>query len=240
MARRHPSLSCNMVDNVLSVFVDESGNFGCQDQVSRFYVIGLVFHDQGVSIQPAVKDLDLVLRDMGIPHHYFHAGPLIRREKGYAFMDWGFRRRIFARMMAFSRSIDFKYACLIADKRFVNSSAQIGNILEAQLREFLQRNSSMFDSFSRLKVYYDCGQPEVTKILHRVLGEKMAGRVEFAQGVIPQNYKMFQIADLVCTAKLIEQKLKIGISMTESEIRFFGGHRDFKHNILRKLKPKEI
>lgn len=78
------------------------------------------------------------------------------------------------------------------------------------------------------------------KILHRVLGERMAGRVEFAQGVIPQNYKMFQIADLVCTVKLIEQKLKIGISMTESEIRFFGGPRDFKHNILRKLKPKEI
>ena len=68
-----------MSEKTLSIFVDESGNFGYPDKVSHYYVIGLVLHDQDVSIQSAVADLDLALRDMHISHHCFHAGPMIRR-----------------------------------------------------------------------------------------------------------------------------------------------------------------
>ena len=82
-----------MGEKTLSIFVDESGNFGYPDKVSRYYVIGLVLHDQDALIQTAVDDLDLALRDMQISHHCFHAGPMIRREKGYEFMDAVFRRR---------------------------------------------------------------------------------------------------------------------------------------------------
>ena len=39
---------------------------------------------------------------------------------------------------------------------------------------------------------------------------------------------------------LIELRLANGISMTPSEMRFFGGPRDFKRNVLRKIKVKEI
>jgi len=229
-----------MSEKKLSVFVDESGNFGCPDPVSRFYVIGLVFHDQDHLIGEAVADLDLALRDMGISHHYFHAGPMIRREKGYEFMDWGFRRRIFARMMAFARKIDYRFACLPVDKKFVTSSDQVRGALETQLRDFLIRNEALMSGYGHLKIYYDCGQPEVTNVLHGILEERLADRVEFAQGVDPQKYKMFQVADLMCTVKLIEQKLKLGLHMTESEERFFGGPRDFKRNVLRQLKAKEL
>ena len=36
-----------MQKKVLSVFVDESGKFQYPDSDSRFYIVGLVFHDQG-------------------------------------------------------------------------------------------------------------------------------------------------------------------------------------------------
>ena len=35
--------------------------------------------------------------------------------------------------------------------------------------------------------------------------------------------------------KLLETKLELGIPFSKSEMRFFGGHRDFKRNILKKL-----
>ena len=35
-----------MNDVTLSVFVDESGNFKLPDRESRFYIIGMVIHDQ--------------------------------------------------------------------------------------------------------------------------------------------------------------------------------------------------
>ena len=50
----------------------------------------------------------------------------------------------------------------------------------------------------------------------------------------------FQYPDLVCTLHLIELRLAHGIPMTPSEMRFFGGPRDFKRNVLRKIKAKEI
>jgi len=155
-------------------------------------------------------------------------------------MDWGFRRRIFAAMMAFARKVDFKYICMTVDKRYVSSRQQIAESLEFQMREFFVRNATVFGEFSTLKVYYDCGQSEVTHILHDALVGVASGRVVFAQGVSPACYKLFQLADLVCTVKLLELKLACGESLTESETRFFGGPRDFKRNVLRKLKAKEL
>ena len=50
----------------------------------------------------------------------------------------------------------------------------------------------------------------------------------------------FQIPDMVATLKLVELKLEHGDMMTESEYKFFGGPRNFKRNILKYIKRKEI
>ena len=70
--------------------------------------------------------------------------------------------------------------------------------------------------------------------------EELGRHVEFAQGVQPANYRLFQLADLVCSIHLIERRLEVGDPMTTSEMRLFGGPRDFKRNILKKIKTKEI
>ena len=70
--------------------------------------------------------------------------------------------------------------------------------------------------FDRLKVYYDCGQSPVTNLLHKTFSDDIGCRVEFAQSVKPQNYKLFQVADLIYTVSLIEQRLVNGERMTDS------------------------
>ena len=87
-------------------------------------------------------------------------------------------------------------------------------------------------------VFHD--QSPVTNLLHTTFSATLGKRVEFAQNVRPQNYKLFQVADLVCTTSLIERRLLNGERMTESEYTFFGGPRLFKRNILKYLKRKEI
>lgn len=49
-----------------------------------------------------------------------------------------------------------------------------------------------------------------------------------------------QVADLICTVRLIEVRLQDGGELTKSENRFFGGQRDFQRNILKRIKRKEI
>ena len=69
----------------ISVFVDESGRFLHPDDVSRFYIVGLVLHDQRANVAELVRRLDDDWIRMGLADFCFHAGPLIRKEKGYLY-----------------------------------------------------------------------------------------------------------------------------------------------------------
>ena len=42
----------------LSVFIDESGDFGEYDYHSPYYIISMVFHDKAVNIDDSVKKLN--------------------------------------------------------------------------------------------------------------------------------------------------------------------------------------
>lgn len=229
-----------MQERILSVFVDESGRFLHPDPASRFYIIGMVLHDQAFDIRPLVDSLDSDWTRMGLSGHCFHAGPLIRKEKGYAYLNWEFRNRIFFRMMAFARKAEFRHHCLVVDKNYVSSSDQIVSDLERELTGFLSDRVSLPNTVDRVKIYYDCGQTPVTNLLHRSFGTDLAVPVEFAKAVRPERYKLFQLADLVCSVKLVQVKLDAGLGMTESEKKFFGGPRLFKRNVLKPLRAKEI
>lgn len=224
----------------LSVFVDESGRFQHPDPDSRFYILGMVFHDQGESIAEQIEALARSEVEIDIEGHCFHAGPLIRKEKGYEFMSRRLRGRIFSRMMAFASKTPFRYHCLCVDKKLIDSARQIVTRLQRELVAFIDDRRDVLENVDSVKVYYDCGQSPVTNLLHKTFEESLGSRVSFAQGVHPADYRLFQLADLVCTLHLIERRLETGLPMTKSEIRFFGGPRDFKRNVLRKIKGKEI
>ena len=229
-------------DKTLSVFVDESGMFKYPDPDSRFYIVGLVFHDQDVDITPLVRQLDRNAYELGLDTEVFtfHAGPIIRQEKGYELMNRHLRGRIFDRMMSFARHVDFKYHCVDVDKRFVTSTLQIATRLKRGIEDFLKQKRDEFADVTRVKIYYDCGQAPITNLLHQTFAAAVPCPVEFAQGVKPGSYKLFQLADLICTLHLLELKIRNGEPMTLSEFKFFGSPRTFARNVLRKIKSKEI
>ena len=231
-----------MAERTLSVFVDESGIFQYPDTISRFYILSLVLHDQSHDISRPLSELFRSVADLGFdPEEFvFHAGPIIRKEDGYALLSRHWRNRVFDRMMTFARNVDFKYWCICVDKRFVTSEKQIAERLRNGLIDFIGIHIQGMDQFDKVKVYYDCGQSAVTNLLHEVFSEPVLPAVEFALNVRPKRYALFQLADLVCTLHLIEQKIAHGEKMTVSEERFFGGERAFKRNILRKIKRKEL
>lgn len=229
-----------MTEKVLSIFIDESGRFQYPDDLSRYYIISMVLHDQSARIDDRVSELERNFRSLHLSNLCFHAGPLIRQEKIFGAMDWEFRNRIFSLMMAFARKVDFKYHCLTVDKKFITSAEMLVQKLGEGLDGFLRNQRGDISRYDRVKIYYDCGQSPLTNLLHRVFEGKYGPKIEFAQAVKPERYRLFQLADLVCSLKLIELRLANGGIMTESEHSFFGGPKAFKHNILRRIKRKEI
>ena len=229
-------------DKTLSVFVDESGTFRYPDPSSRYYIVTLVFHDQSFDIATFVRDLDSATERMGLDPAIFasHAGPLIRKEKMFAPFRREWRAKVFKLLFDFARRVDFKYHCLCVDKKYISSTLHIVSSLQTELSAFLVSRKTQLDQFDKIKVYYDCGQSPITNLLHKTLTADIGDKVEFVQDVKPQNYKLFQVSDLLCTTSLIERRLANGERMTESEHAFFGGPRLFKRNILKYLKRKEI
>ena len=229
-------------EKTLSVFVDESGTFRHPDPSSRYYIMSLVFHNQASDIGKFVRELDSATERMGLDSEVFasHAGPLIRKEKMFAPFRREWRAKVFRLLFDFARRVDFKYHSLCVDKRYISSSLQIVALLQTELSAFLADNRPMLQEFDKIKVYYDCGQSPITNLLHKTFSADIGKKVEFVQNVKPQKYKLFQVADLVCSTSLIEMRLRNGERMTESEHAFFGGPRMFKRNILKYIKRKEL
>ena len=86
-------------------------------------------------------------------------------------------------------------------------------------------------------IYYDNGQIELTKILTSVFST-LYTHVEFRK-VKPVDYKLFQVADLICTLELLSEKAKVN-SLSKSEIEFFSNTRDFKKNYLKYIQKKKL
>lgn len=72
------------MENILSVFIDESSVFGEFSEKAPYY---MVFHDQRINISEEISALDRHINELGFPPHAVHMGPLIRREQIYLQYD---------------------------------------------------------------------------------------------------------------------------------------------------------
>ncbi len=102
---------------------------------------------------------------------------------------------------------------------------------------FIRDHIDVFLGYDVIKVYYDNGQTEVTKILSSVFNT-LLDNVEFKK-VIPSDYRLFQVADLICTLKLTELKMNNRL-LSKSEKYFFKDERTLIKNYLKPLWAKEL
>ncbi len=84
----------------LSIFIDESGDFGEYDYRCPYYIIAMVMHDQSYDISTDLEKLERELDYIGYPHHCVHAGPIIRQEQEYRFESMEVRQKIMKKMMS--------------------------------------------------------------------------------------------------------------------------------------------
>lgn len=226
-----------MDEKELSVFIDESGSFDSSVIPSRFYIVSFVFHDQLQDISSHLGELDSQLAYLGFPGLCVHAGPLIRREEAFRQMDIHVRKQLFFRLLAFALHAPITHHAFTVDKRYHSTPSAIARSLSAQIGEFLSAASDWTSGYGRLKVYYDNGQSQVGQIVRSAFGDHEA---TFVESVTPDRYRLFQVADLICTVELLKAKIRESIPLTRSEAHFFPSLRDLKKNVLRPLARLQI
>lgn len=223
--------------NDLSIFVDESGDFGPYESHAPYYIVTLVFHEQSTSVVNEIEHFDRSLKEIGLENHVVHAGPLIRREEVYANMSVDERMKIFNRTFNFMRRSKITYKAFEVEKKHISEPVALVAALSKQMSRFLSANMEYFTSFDRIIIYYDNGQIELTKILITIF-HTLFSSVEHRQAK-PSGYRLLQVADVICTIELCSLKAQEH-TLSNSELTFFKSERDFKKNYLKPLKKKEF
>ncbi len=221
----------------LSIFVDESGDFGDYDYHAPFYIIAMVFHDQAIDISTDLQILERELSNIGLENHCVHAGPVIRSEHEYKEFSIKERQHILKRLITFIRKLDLKVQTVYIEKKNMEDSVEYFGKLSKQLSNFIRSHLDYFLGFETIKIYYDNGQIEVSKLLSSVFNV-MLDNVVFRK-VVPSEYRLFQVADMVCTLKLTELKM-LNHSLSKSELLFFNDERTLKKNYLKVIETKSF
>ncbi len=220
----------------LSIFVDESGDFGKYEPHAPFYIFSLVFHDQSNPIDIPIKHLEQHLQNTNLgATHCFHAGPIIRREEDYQNLSLVERRKCLNSILTFAKNCEISYVSFFVEKKHIADALNLTVALTKQLSAFIREEYSFFSMYDQIIVYYDNGQVELNKVLASVFAV-MLPQVSFRK-VLPTDYRLFQVADLVCTLELVKLKYQQHI-LSRSEEMFFGSMKDMKKNYLKHLEKK--
>ena len=157
-----------MSEKILSVFIDESGDFGPYEVHAPYYLVSMILHNQNIDITENIKVFDTHLANLGYHHHAIHTGPLIRRESVYSHHLIAERKRLFNALFHFARRLDFQYSCIKVKKSECPDVITMTSKVSKALADVLRSNESFWNSFDKVIIYYDNGQIELTKILTSV------------------------------------------------------------------------
>ena len=197
----------------------------------------MVFHNQDDDISPAIDYFGKVLKQTGFTRNLVHIGPLIRREEEYVHMTVPERIRILRKMMTFVSKANIMHESFYVEKKHIGDEPELAEKLAKQIAEFIKQNFPYFMSFDKVKIYYDNGQIEITKIIISVF-TTLLSNVELKKAY-QKDYRLSQVADLICSAKLTELKMNAKI-LSRSERRVLGSDRDIHRIMLKPLERKKF
>ena len=227
----------DMAEKILSVFIDESGDFGAFDPRAPYYLVAMVLHDQSIDISAEITAMENRMRNLGYEHHAIHTGPLIRRESIYQNDLVEDRKHLFYALYYFSRKLDLHYVCAKVRKNEHADVVELTAMVSKAIASAIREHEAFFHAYDHIMIYYDNGQVELTRILTAVFST-LYTNVTFRK-VSPADYRLFQVGDLVCTMELLAEKAESN-TFSRSESEFFGSPRTFRKDLLKGLRKKML
>ena len=147
----------------MSVFADESGELGTE---SKYYLLTFVFHDQSQDISIPVGLYEQALAAKGLPNIPMHASPLMNGHDDYEMLDLQIRKQLFAAFFAMLQHLPVAYKTFSYRKsQFATSEALMAR-MKRDIVNFMFEHLEWLQKFDEVKIYYDDGQQNVTRVLH--------------------------------------------------------------------------
>ena len=221
----------------LSVFIDESGDFGEITERPAYYLVTLLFHDQKNDIASNVKKLEDSTKNSGFDFEYIHTGPVIRREDVFSGLSIDERRKLLFKMLNFIVSSPIAYEMAVVNRKEAPDKISLSGKLGREISNVIGNHKAFFDEFDKIIVYYDNGQIELGAILNTVFSIHFSN-VEFRKAE-PQKYRLLQAADFICSMELLKIK-KNENRLSKSEKQFFYKPQELKKTFFKAIGKKQL
>lgn len=149
-----------MIQKTLSIFIDESDDFGTYDHHAPFYLITMILHNQNMDISKGIRVWEDHLQNLGYEPHAIHTGPLIRRESIYLYEQMENRKKLFHALFHFARRLDFNYLCASIRKSecpdIVTMTAKLARNIADMLQDHMEYLKALiiFVRLNRLTINY--------------------------------------------------------------------------------------
>ena len=221
----------------LSIFIDESGDFGEITERPAYYLVTLLFHDQKNDIASNVKKLEDSTRNSGFDFEYIHTGPVIRREDVFSGLSIDERRKLLFKMLNFIVSSPIAYEMAVVNRKEAPDKISLSGTLGREISNVIGKHKTFFDGFDKIIVYYDNGQIELGAILNTVFSIHFSN-VEFRKAE-PQKYRLLQAADFICSMELLKIK-KNENRLSKSEKQFFYKPQELKKTFFKAIDKKQL
>lgn len=221
----------------LSVFIDESGDFGEIAERPAYYLVTLLFHDQKNEIASNVKKLEDSTKNSGFDFEYIHTGPVIRREDVFGGLSIDERRKLLFKMLNFIVSSPITYEMAVVNRKEAPDKISLSGKLGREISNVIVKYKMFFEEFDKIIVYYDNGQIELGAILNTVFSIHFSN-VEFRKAE-PQKYRLLQAADFICSMELLKIK-KAENRLSKSEKQFFYKPQELKRTFFKAIDKKRL
>ena len=221
----------------LSVFIDESGDFGEITERPAYYLVTLLFHDQKNEIASNVKKLEDSTKNSGFDFEYIHTGPVIRREDVFSGLSIDERRKLLFKMLNFIVSSPIAYEMAVVNRKEAPDKISLSGKLGREISNVIGKHKAFFDGFDKIIVYYDNGQIELGAILNTVFSIHFSN-VEFRKAE-PQKYRLLQAADFICSMELLKIKTSEN-RLSKSEKQFFYKPQELKKTFFKAIDKKQL
>ena len=221
----------------LSVFIDESGDFGEVKERPAYYLVTFVFHNQDNNISQQVAKLEDSVKCAGFDVEYIHTGPLIRREEVFEGYSIDERRKLLYKMLNFVNACPISHLTIVVDRKETVDKVALSGKLAKAINTAMSVHQDFFLNFDKIIVYYDNGQNELSAILNAVFSIQFSN-VEFRKAE-PQRYRLLQAADFICSMELLRIK-KNENRLSKSEEKFFYKPQELKKTFLKSVDKKKL
>jgi hypothetical protein len=129
------------------------------------------------------------------------------------------------------------YKTFVFEKRQGETTLALEGRMAREMSLFIRQNLAFFQSFDDVVLYYDNGQHELNRILNYILSTELSSYT--LRKVLPKDYKLFQVADLICTLQLLSLKCESG-ELSKSEQLIFHSKRELRKTFLGPIQKKRF